>query len=279
MVLLVFVATACRAAPTGDDPLAASHPSDAVRRARAVLTTPLEEVGWAVLGTQRDVTSLRLGTPLDPAQRLARAESVGAGPVQALGDARARLAAVELPGGERSMQAAREAVTDILAASDAVAAAARADLALIATLAAAEVELAALAATWDEPGSRSRQLQRLSETREAATAVADRLDDLPERPACGEAVARRVAAARAVAAASAELHELVAARRGDAFDQRRAALGADPYGLGTPELASLDAADRGCVEREGEIVIAVERFDAALDRLVASLNPPSTPGR
>ncbi|HEX2029169.1 MAG TPA: hypothetical protein VHF25_14340 [Nitriliruptorales bacterium] len=151
MVPLALVVTACRAAPAVDLRAAASDPFDDIRRARAVLAGPSEEVGSAVLDVQRAMTALRLATPQDPARRLAMVESVQAGPGQALGDARARLAAVELPGGGRSTAAAREAAVDMLAASDAVPAAAHADLALVATLAAAEVELANLAATWEEP--------------------------------------------------------------------------------------------------------------------------------
>lgn len=247
-----------------------------IRRARAALTEPVERVGTLAMSLTRDVTAVRLGEPPDPAERLAAVDAVRAGVLNDLATASAQLADTNLVGSGGAIVDARAALAEVAAAADAVAAAARADLEFVATLASADAELVQLVAVWDQPGSRREQLTRLAEAADAAGELAIRLRATDERPPCGAAVARRADAAATAAAASTELRGLVAARRGTAFDRRRAELAADPAGAGIAHLAALDVADRPCVEREAATVVATDHLRATIDRLVTVLNDPPT---
>ncbi|MDP9023275.1 MAG: hypothetical protein M3N57_11405, partial [Actinomycetota bacterium] len=146
-----------------------------IRRARAVLTEPLERVGTLAMTLTRDVTAVRLGDPPDPAERLAALDAVRAGVLNDLSTASAELADTDVVGSGPAMVDARAALADVTAAADAVAAGARADLEFVATLASADAELARLMAVWDQPGSRREQLTRLAEAADAAGELAVQL--------------------------------------------------------------------------------------------------------
>lgn len=136
----------------------------------------------------------------------------------------------------------------------------------------AEVALLELAETWHVPGSRNEQILGLEATAAAAAELEASLTQLQQRAECSRAIAHRLAAARHVSAASTELRDLVAAQRGNEFDQRRAELAQDPLGLGA-NLADLDGDDVSCWEDELPTSVAVAAVLSAVERLEAALNP------
>lgn len=266
-----LVVAACTGPAETTAPETARVDVETIRRARAELGPAAADLGEAGQAVQRAVAALRLGVPADPADRAAAVEPARS-LVGALDRALDAASAATAPSEARDVARAWE---QALIAAGVLADVARTDLDFVAELAAVDQELASLVGRWQEPGARSQQLERLADIGETATGLAGRLGQMTERPPCGTATARRVAAADHVASASGELRDLVAGFRGDEFDRRRDELAADPYGLGQPHIGATDARDRPCWQDQGASEQAATVLLGALGRLEEALNPPA----
>jgi hypothetical protein len=245
-----------------------------VRDARAGLAAPVP----AVVGeAERLVAALeRVWTEEAPAaERAALAEALRTAPVE---DAVAVLDAVELAGTGRDVVAAREVVTALVADTGALLGAVREELASLTSLPPHDEQLAALLEGWDARGSYSEQLAALDELAEAAEALATAAAGRTATPACVGVWDRRADAADVVAERTRELRALVRDRRGQEFDDRRDAYGADPYGVGA-DLGVLDArAAAACWEDASAAPGLLARLRAHVEDLEDVLDPPDLQG-
>ncbi len=181
-----------------------------------------------------------------------------------------------------------EDVPDVVAAADAITSARTAGEAVVdavdqvievgAILVDTEPLLADLVAAWDERGSRSELMARFDELTGEANALAD---DLVQRitgvasDACPDPLDERVLMASVAAEVATDLGDLVAGYQGTTFDERRAELRADPFGLGSADIAR--PLDRGC-PMIAAAVDATTGVDAALAALETALNPADLAG-
>lgn len=268
----LLVLGACSTAPA-DDPPTEGDRAATVEELRRTVGPPAVEVGSAAATLAERLEELHAELPTEPSQRRAAVDAIRS---EELTDLDAALEgygsdlAGELAGPDAD--AARAALADSRDAAAALREHADADLQLVVAAADADAELTQLVAAWDEPGSRQEQLERLQETAAAAAALADDLATLDDVPDCSGSIRLREEAARAVAEATIELRDLVAARRGSEFDERRRALLSDPYGAGRP-LVDADREDIGCWRRDGPVPAATAALRAALERLEDALNP------
>lgn len=251
-----------------------------VRELRATVGPPAAEVGTAAATLREVLDELHADLPAAPDTRRGAVEAVRERDLARLEEATAALATTELPEagpGARDVAATAAARDDVVSAATDLSDAAAEDLDLLVASADAEDRLADLTATWDEPGSRSQQLERLGETAEAADALAVELEAIPDAPPCAELIARRADAARAVAAHARELRDLVERRAGTEFDERRAELANDPYGLGE-RLVDGDVRDLGCWRTDGPVATAADEVEEGLAALEEALNPADLEG-
>lgn len=179
-------------------------------------------------------------------------------------------------------------VPDVIAAADAIAAARAAAADVVdavadvidvgAVLVDSEPPLEELVAAWDDAGSRSQLIAHFDELTDEATALVDEITTavgtVPPG-ACPSPLDERVQMAVVAAEVSAELGDLVAAYQGTRFDERRAELRADPFGLGSPDIARPLGDDCPMIARA---VDATTGVDAALDALETALNPTDLAG-
>lgn len=136
--------------------------------------------------------------------------------------------------------------------------------------AARQVETAAR----DEPGSRSQLITRFEEVTAAAESLAAQ-ELATTTSGCPGPVAARREAAAFVARATADLTELVTARDGLAFDERRAELADAPFGTDDAGVvrgpgASIDPSSCPAV---ADVEAAATEVAAALRALQQALNP------
>lgn len=244
-----------------------------IRAARMAVAEPAVALGEAVTTVALAVRDARIEVDEDPADRRETVAFIRDGALVTLDTATSDASDVELEGTSDDIEKARDAWTAAQQAAANLDDAARADLDLVVTLADAEDRLAEFVRVWRQPGSRSQQIERLGETADAADAVADDLEAVEERPACSDAVQRRVEAARYVAEASRELRSLVEGYRGNEFDERVEELTDDPYGQTVP-FHRADAVEVTCWQDNSEVTAARDAVRSALDELQAALNPP-----
>ena len=246
---------------------------DEILAARHVVRPPAEALATATVAVATATTQARLGDPPEPSARADLLAAVERDALPALRDATAAIEAVSLAGDTPHVAAAREALAEAGTAARALDAAATADITHVRRLLAFDDALGAIAAAWDERGSRLEQIDRFSALEADARAIGTEVATVAERPACSTAVARRAAAAEAVALASAELRGLIEGYEGERFDARRAELAADPYGTGHP-LGESDADDAACWASSAEAPANAAAVEAALDALEAALTTP-----
>lgn len=258
---------------------------EVIRDARAAVARPAAVLAGAAEGARTAVASLREGPPASIETRLAAIEAARSRAVAALDDALARARRIDLRATTPDVQEAGAVWSRALDAADRTASAARADLARLEEAARADAELAALTDAWERPGSFSQQLARLDRTAAAAADFAGQLSRQDDVAACLTTFSRRADAARTTERRTRELRELVAARRGTAFDQRRDAFAAAPLGRDVP-LATADAEEFPCWQAQAPVGEAAAEVGAALRALERALNPadlldgtPSVAGR
>ena len=251
-----------------------------VRELRATVGPPAADVGTAAATLREVLDGLHADPTAAPDARRGVVETVRERDLARLEEATAALAATELPEagpGAPDVAAASAARDDVVRAATDLATAAAEDLDLLVTSAGAEDRLAELTAAWDEPGSRSQQLERLDTTAEAADELAAELEAIADVPACAELITRRADAARTVATHTRELRDLVEQRAGTGFDERRAELANDPYGLGE-RLVDGDVRDLGCWRTDGPVAAAADEVEEGLAALEEALNPADLEG-
>lgn len=247
----------------------------AIRTARAALEQPVTSLLTAGAATTTAVAGLRLEPPVDPAAAADESDRIDRDLRTRLRRAVDAAAAVDLDGPTADVAAARSALDDAVVAARNLHAAAGVQTEQVRLLASVDVRLAAQTTRWSEPGSFSSQIARLEEIAAAASGMADELGDVAPTPACSDALARRIRAARAVERTSRELRDLVAARRGEDFDARLRALVADPYGLaGRPLATGIDA---DCWARS-RVVTAAADVRTAVTAIERALDPPELRG-
>ena len=272
-LLLVLVAPACgEGTGSGSDDGPSAERIAAVATARQQLGPPAADLASAVSTVGTSILEVYAAGD-DASGRLAAIDAIRDELLPRLRDGLEGARAVELAADPSQTQLIVAAWEDLAASAAEVPEIAAEDLDLLQRLLVAEVELLELAEAWQTPGSRSDQIDHLDATAASAADVETTLTQLQPRARCSRAVAHRLAAARHVAAASAELRDLVAAQRGEEFDARRAELGQDPLGLATT-LAELDGEDLACWEDQLPTSVAVAGVLTAADRLEAALNPP-----
>lgn len=238
--------------------------ADAVREAREALGAPAQQLAAAVLEVEDGIAGLRS----EPTERdIDELEGGGAQVATAVDE----LEAVELEAATTDVRSAVEAVdratsaaTELVEHTDVLVEAGR-------QLVATDTRLAELAATWDQPGSRSEVVARLEETAAAAAGLAA---DGPQ--ACSGPMEVRSAAAAFVAEASRELRDRVAAYDGEGFDARRADLSEAPFGRtedgAVRRLTGPDPGDDSCPALQ-QAIAAVEAVRGALQDMEDALNP------
>lgn len=270
---VVVLLAACEQPPVRSSRLVVDEEGrvEQVRRARTALAAPVPPV-VAASRAYRDLVGEILAAPGDSEGRATSVTLADPSAVVAATDA---LAAVELVGDGPDVRAARAAVAELTAAATAVVEAGAAELADLPPLAEADGRLAVLVAGWDEPGSRSQQVERLGTLEEEARAAATAFDGSPSALPCVGAWERRVAAAETVATRTAELRGFVSAFDGASFDAARSAYRADPYDTGGVTLGDLDAAAASsCWAASSAVVAGHERVEETVDALEEALDPP-----
>lgn len=272
LLLAVLAAGGCSDAepPASPDPTQAVAEVRAARQAVAEPAVALHVAAQRVLAT---IEELRGSEVEDPEARLELLDEAPTGALDELEDAIVTARGVELEGGSGAVEDAAVALADAVDAAEDALRAARADLRAQERAASAHIGLLAMTERWDEPGSRSQQLDRLAVLADQADALADQLAATDPVAPCLTGLTRRAAAARHVAEATRELRSHVEAYRGSAFDERRSELAEDPFALERP-LVEADLAELDCWREQAPLVAAVAEVTAALDRLEDALNPP-----
>lgn len=268
--LLVVGCLALAGCTTGDAGVA--DRVEAITQARAAVVTPAQDLGTAAAAVASRLDEV-VARPDDDTVRAARAA------LDDLADARAGVDAVDLDGDTPDVRAAADALQEAGAAAGTVEDAATAVLDAAELAARADDQLAELVAAWDQPGSRSQLIARLDEVAAAADALAADGVGVPSTD-CPGPVEARTAAAAFVAEASRGLRELVVARDGLAFDERRAELAEAPFGVDDAGVArgpgtSIDPASCPAV---GQVESAATEVAAALRDLQQALNPENLSG-
>lgn len=272
MLALSFLAAGCSdgepaptATPTAIDTLAE------VRRAREAVQQPAVDLHLAAQRVVGLVAEQRAATD-PPATRLSTLAELPSTTFDDLGAAVVAVEDVTLDGRSEAVGRARDALAAAAKAGRQVQEAALLDLADEERAAEVEVALLDMAARWEAPGSRSQQLDRFAALAADADALAAELAAVDPVADCLTTFERRRAAAHYVGEATRELREHVEAYRGTAFDERRAELAEDPFGLELP-LRDGDVAELGCWREAAPVVLAAAAIDAALARLEDALNP------
>jgi hypothetical protein len=173
--------------------------------------------------------------------------------------------------------AARAALEALVSAAAAAERGAAEELEVQRRLLEADEALADLAATWDEPGSRSQLVGRLTSTAEQAGSLAEDLAGGEDVLACLATFERRAEAARVVAERSFALRAEASSRDGLGFDALRDEWRDDPFGLGAP-LADVPPDEVACWRADAPVRAAVLAADAALDALQRALSPADLAG-
>jgi hypothetical protein len=278
-VASAMLGTACSSGGTGAP---AGSELQAIREARTAYAEPAEALGTAVRAAVAGMRTARLQPPdsaadgepavaprafvIDEAARLL--DDVAAAAVAV--DASTAEAAVDVGEvAEPSVRVAAQAWSDALREAQRLVAAGRAEVELLRAVLQAEATMALLAALWDQPGSRSQQIQRLGDAADDSQDVVDALATLGEVPACSLTVQRRRDAAMLVAQRTAELHEFVQRGQGSSFDEARASYHAQPWHQGLP---GSDAQDGRCWDASSGVSVAGDGVERALEDLVAALN-------
>lgn len=272
LIVAVLAAGGCSDAepPTSPEP---TQTFAEVRAARQVVAEPAVALHVAVQRVVATVEELRGSEVDDPEARLSLLDEVPTGPLDELEEAIVTARGVELEGSSRAVEEAGTALDDAADAAEDALRAARADLRDQVRAASAHATLLAMTERWDEPGSRSQQLDRLAALADEADAFAERLASRDHIAPCLTVFERRAAAARHVAEATRELRGHVDAYRGSAFDERRSELAEDPFALERP-LVEADLAELDCWREQAPLFDAVAEVTAALDRIEDALNPP-----
>lgn len=276
LLVVVAVAAACSSGPV-DTPEPDRSPSaaeriDAIRAARSEVAGPAVDLRNAVAEVVAALETLRADPPVEPERRLGLLDAVPPDALAALDDAIEQARRVQLDPATGDVDAAAVALADAVERAEEVRATARDDIDAQRRVAEADAALASLVERWDQRGSRREQLEAFGALAAEADTLAEELDDLPTVAPCLEGPSRRAEAARTVAETTRELRGYIERYQGNTFDERRAELEQDPYGLGEP-LAAGDADEYGCWEREAPVRAAASEVDAALARLEAALNP------
>jgi hypothetical protein len=268
--VLVLVVVAALLASACSGTTAVEEPEDrvaAILAAREALGPVAADLGSAALtlGERFDAARERPAAP--PVEGLRAAASD-------LADASRAAARVDAPGDAPDVRAAMAALERAANRGAALATRGTEAAALLDEVMAIDARLVELVATWDEPGSRSQQIERFATTAAEATALADELaarrDEEDGDDGCPAVFEVRETAARNVAAASEEFRDLVANRAGTTFDERRSELSQDPYGVGDELVASLSSTQCPLLRGVGALVEAVT---AGLEDVEAALNP------
>lgn len=275
LVLAILTAVSC----AQSDPRSVAERVEEVRRARLAYAAPAAVLGSVVRDAEQQISRVRLGVPPDPGARVRAVAAARRAALERLRVSIADARQLQVDASGPDAGAAAVAWRSAVQAASRLLAVARADLDHTAVLAETDQQLGRIVAGWDAPGSYTAQLRRFAAARSKASALILRLRTRDPRPPCGRSLARRVTAADAVVEASGELRALVAARRGEAFDARRAALAIDPFGVGPSRgvartaLARLDATEASCWRAEGATPSEAARTLDALENLQAALNP------
>lgn len=275
LVLLVAVAVAAGGCREAAAPQSSPDPTETVAEVRAARQAVAEPAVALQVAAQRvlvTVEELRASDVDDPQARLALLDEAPSDPLDELEEAIATASGVELQGGSGAIRDAEEALADAVDAAGEALRAARTDLRRQQRAASSHASLLAMTERWEEPGSRSQQLDRLAVLADEADALAERLAATEPVASCLTVFERRAAAARHVAEATRELRAHAEAYRGSAFDERRRELAEDPFALERP-LVEADLDELDCWREESPLVVAVTELGEALDRLEDALNP------
>jgi len=135
----------------------------------------------------------------------------------------------------------------------------------------ADDDLAEIVAGWEERGSRQELMDHFDDLRLRAEDLVGDLEVEAQDAGCSAVLDLRVAAARAIAAATAELRDLVANYRGNEYDVRQPELSVDPYGLGTTLFEA--SQDNGFCPLVDVVDGGVTEVTDALGRLQQALAP------
>ena len=273
-LLLVVLATV--GGCTEPSPSPSPDPTETVaevRAARQAVAEPAVALHVAAQRVLATLEELRASEVDDPEARLALLDEAPSGPLEELEEAIVTVRGVELDGSSGAVADAGAALADAADAAEDALRAARVDLREQERAASVHASLLGMAARWDEPGSRSQQLDRLAALAEEADALAVRLASAQPVAPCLTLFERRAAAARHVADATRELRDHVEAYRGSEFDRRRDELAEDPFALEHP-LVEADVAELDCWREQAPVAGAVAGITSALDRLEDALNPP-----
>lgn len=243
---------------------------DRIQELRDELAAPASALGTAALGVEEAVRRLRTDE-LSPEDRLALATAITEDALAELTRARDAAAAVVIEPDTGDARAASEAWAAANAASARLGAAARAEVETVRALARAHRAIASVIAAWDEPGQYSTQLIRLAEEADRARSVARRLRSVEDPVRCSSVVGDTRRAATAVALATTELRDLVVARSGEGFDDRRRELRRDPLGTGQ-DLEDL-VVDAACWTDASKVAELADLVRDHLSSLEAVLDP------
>lgn len=271
--VLAFALTA--GACSDPAPTAGPSPDDTVREIRAAREAVEEPAVDLLVAAQRlvaAVEALRTSDVEDPTQRLSLLADPPSEPFEELQGAIAAARRVRLAGDASGVLAAQEALDAAADAGRAVLEAARRDIANQVRAAEIHATLLGMTERWEQPGSRSQQLDRFADLAAEAESFAEILDAAAPVAPCLTVFERRAAAARHVAEATRQLHGHVEAYRGGEFDRLRAELAEHPFGLERP-LVEGDLAELDCWRGEAPVVEAAADVEEALVGVEAALNP------
>ena len=270
---LVLTLGACSESPPAARPTVADTVAE-VRAAREAVEEPAVALHDRTRLLVAAVEELRTSEDEDPRDRVIAVERARSGPLAELDAAIDAAGEVELRSDVDAVAAAADALDAAARAARDVLVAADRDLSDLQRAAEVDASLAAMADRWEQPGSRSQQLERLAALTADADALAADLEKTDPVASCLTGWDRRAAAAQHVADATRELRGHVEAYRGEEFDRLRAELVEDPYALERP-LVAADAEEVVCWREEAPVALAAAVVDAALARLEAALNPPA----
>lgn len=263
-----LLVSACSGGPAGTDGAATgAERVAAIVQAREAVVVPAQALGTAAAEVAARLDQL-VARPDDATIDATRAA------VDDLAGARREVTNLALEPVTEDVRAARAALHDAAEAARQVETAATEVLEAAALAADADDRLAELVAAWDEPGSRSQLITRFEEVTAAAESLAAQ-ELATTTSGCPGPVAARREAAAFVARATADLTELVTARDGLAFDERRAELADAPFGTDDAGVvrgpgASIDPSSCPAV---ADVEAAATEVAAALRALQQALNP------
>lgn len=268
LLAVALLASACSGgpgatdgAPSGEERVAA------IVDAREAVVAPAQALGTAAAEVAARLDQL-VARPDDATIDATRAA------VDDLASARAEVADLALDPETEDVRAASAALDDAAAAAQQVEAGATEVLEAADLAADADDRLEEFVAAWDEPGSRSELTTRFEEVAASAESLA--AEELATAtPGCPGPVVARREAATFVAQATEELTELVTARDGLAFDERRAELAEAPFGTDDAGVVRGPGAsiDPGSCPAVGDVEDAAMQVAAALRALQQALNP------